>query len=72
MWIKSPEPVPPSVPQRRFSAMDYDLLMVLATATDWSALGFVHTVGKKWFLLKTIIHLLTEAVVPLRQQKRHG
>ncbi len=46
--------------------------MVLATATDLSALSRVHTIEEKWSLLKTIIHLLTEAVVLLRQQRRHG
>ncbi len=64
MWIKSPELVQPSVLQRRFSALDQDLLMVLATATYWRALGHVHTVEKKWSPSKTTIHLLTGAVAP--------
>ncbi len=72
MWIKSPEPASPPVPQRRFSAMDQDFLMVLATATDWSALSRVHTIEEKWSLLKTIIHLLTEAVVGGMASLGHG
>ncbi len=32
----------------------------------------MHTIEKKWSLLKTIIDLLTEAVVPIRQQRWHG
>ncbi len=45
---------------------------MLATATDWSAFGRVHTVEENWSLLKANNHLFTEAIVPLQQQKRHG
>ncbi len=53
VWITNPEPARPAVPQRRFSAMNSELLMLLAADVDWSALEQVHSVGESGFSLET-------------------
>ncbi len=64
VWITNPEPARPAVPQKRFSAMNSELLMRFAADVDWSALEQVHSVGGKWVLLRDIILQLTDSVLP--------